>query len=125
VARTTHTHCPLEINLTEHGYQTHHEGCPRQNLHVGMHHPAGKMYSCHILQVLLACYDALRRDQSSKPCLLVAHHMVHFALWSDVCMTFVDFERLRTSVCKPVKVEMDFITKLEGVYGGSVLLRKL
>jgi len=65
-----------------------------------MHHPAGKMLSPHafllndwndlilqLLQVLLVCSGALHRDQSIKPCLLIAHHAVHLAGWSDISVT--------------------------------------
>jgi hypothetical protein len=50
VARTTHTHSALEIDLTRHGYQTRCTGCPRQHLlFVDGHHPAGKMLCVHAL----------------------------------------------------------------------------
>lgn len=81
VARTSHTRSTLEIGSTGHGCQTHHAGRRRWHpLYVDMHHSAGKTLcpralndrNCLILQLLqipLACYDAIHRDRFSKPLL--------------------------------------------------------
>jgi hypothetical protein len=45
VARTTCTQSALEIDLTGHGYQTHHAGHPKQHfLYDGIHHLASLLH---------------------------------------------------------------------------------
>jgi hypothetical protein len=53
------------------------------------------------------------------PCLLILHHMVHFAGWSDISTTVCGFsvgpEPHVLLLHKPIEVEMGFITKPHAV----------
>jgi hypothetical protein len=101
-----HTQITLEIDLRGHGCQIlHGEHARIHSVFVGMHHPAVKCcvplpfslgdWNYSLLQFSLACCGAVQMNSLLSPCLLIAHHMVHFAGWMKSVQHCLDFHRAK------------------------------